>query len=1718
MSHQGSRSARARSLTLAAALFAALGVFSLFAQGAFAGTPLNGGPAPLTGSTFQGADGNQKTPLPGDPDYVALPARTDWQNYAASPKLQKLADGSGLQDTWFKQGKEQEPDGWTFQQTAVTPGKADVLGAWTVSDPVSANVYLYLSFFREAAGGTTFYNFELNQQATTWTNRMGTVIPCRRDGDVIVTFELQGGAGDVGVDAWRWQSDPSQPGPAACPQGKIGSWSHTGALSTDASGNTIAQGAMNTGEIDNYLDFNLDGDNNPATNPSPAKFSTPDTFGEAALNLSKVLAALNQGDSCFNFGQLQLHTRSSSPFTADLKDFIAPKPIVARSCSIDGTKYHDANANGQQDAGENGLAGFRIYADKNDNNAFDAGEPSTFTADGSSVSAPVGSWTLTNLPAGNYKIREDLANLTGNPRATEGWACSDPAHGDGTPASATEDCEFAVSLAGGGTVGGLKFGNYKPAVITVEKQTVPDGAAGSFAFTSTIPGKGSFNLSDGGVETTTVTPGTYTATESGHPDFDLTGIACTGDGDSSGAGQTATFNAQSGETITCTFTNTRKTGQLTVRKVLDPASDPGTFDLKIGNDLVVDDGGHLAQGTRALPTGAGYTVTEFDGTGTSLAKYDSAIECKDGDTVVESGTGTSLSGVPVIEGHEVVCTFTNTRRPGTIKVVKDLVPNGDAGTFDLKVGGTLVKPGASHGDSGSATVAPGAYTVSETGANGTSLVKYDSAIECKDGDTVVESGTGASLPDVAVDSNQTIVCTITNKRRTGSLTVIKDLVPATDEGRFDLRIASDVVKSEAGDGGQGAQDVAPGDYTVSEVAHTGTDLAKYDKSIACTRNGQQAEAGDGASLDGVTVDSDDVVVCTITNQRRNGSITVVKDLIPGTDGGRFDLKVGDDVVAPAAGDGGQGAKDVAPGDHTVSEVGANAELTDYDTSIACDNGKSGSGSTLAGVHVDSNDEVTCTITNTRRPGKLTVVKDLKPAGDGGHFDLRIGDDVVKAAAGDDESGSKTVAPGDYAVSELGASGTSLAKYDANVACDNGESGSGSSLAAVHVDSNDDVTCTITNERRKGSITVVKDLKPADDDGTFDLKVGDDVVKAAAGDGGQGSKPVGPGTYGVSEAGAGSTSLADYDSRIACLKNDEAYKSGPGTSIGGLAVDSDDAIVCTITNIRHGSVTVTKTEGGQEPSRTWTFRLTGGPDNVNITRNTTADGNPLSFGHLKPGAYTLCEIDLPAGWHSSLGAELDGKACVELEIEPGEAEAVAVDNTRPETLVIKEGNLLVHHGDTITYTFDVSNKGNTPLKDVSVEDDRCDADPVRDAGHDQGDDGDALLETGEVWRFTCTMVVPQEHNAEEENPIHNVATAHAFDQAGNEVTDTDSHDTTIIHPAIAVQKTGAEFAYAGDTVTYTFAVTNPGDTPLAGVTVSDDRCAPVTGPTAKEGGDADDSLEPGETWTFTCAKQVPADHKIGDENPIRNVATATGTDELDKTVTSIDDHQMRVLHPAVDVEKTGPASATVGTPLGYTLTVTNPGDVPFAAQEVGVTDPRCEAPPAGPGTGADATPGQLDPGDTWIYMCTAQTTGQPAGTFVNTATVTAKDFNGHPVSDTDEFPTTLHDQQQVLPEEIVSGTARLGGPSGCVKTAFNATVRGRKIASVTFYIDGAQLKRVVAKSAQRVFRAKVRPGRALGVHRVTARVVFKASSRTKARTLRLSFRRCARQVITPQFTG
>ena len=81
-------------------------------------------------------------------------------------------------------------------------------------------------------------------------------------------------------------------------------------------------------------------------------------------------------------------------------------------------------------------------------------------------------------------------------------------------------------------------------------------------------------------------------------------------------------------------------------------------------------------------------------------------------------------------------------------------------------------------------------------------------------------------------------------------------------------------------------------------------------------------------------------------------------------------------------------------------------------------------------------------------------------------------------------------------------------------------------------------------------------------------------------------------------------------------------------------------------------------------------------------------------------------------------------------------------------------------------------------------------------------------------------------------------------------------------------------------------------------------------------------------------------------------------------------------PGIAIVKTGPATATAGDTLRYTLYVTNPGELPFQAASVHVADPNCDAPPELIGkadaAGSDDSPGTLNPGDTWTYACSKKT--------------------------------------------------------------------------------------------------------------------------------------------------
>ena len=372
----------------------------------------------------------------------------------------------------------------------------------------------------------------------------------------------------------------------------------------------------------------------------------------------------------------------------------------------------------------------------------------------------------------------------------------------------------------------------------------------------------------------------------------------------------------------------------------------------------------------------------------------------------------------------------------------------------------------------------------------------------------------------------------------------------------------------------------------------------------------------------------------------------------------------------------------------------------------------------------------------------------------------------------------------------------------------------------------------------------------------------------------------------------------------------------------------------------------------------------------------------------------------------------------------------------------------------------------------------------------------------------------------------------------------SFANTKVTPALHVTKTGPAYAYVGDTMSFGFTIRNTGNDPLTHVGLSDDRCADVVGPVARHGGNDDDVLEPGEEWAYTCSYVMPA-HAIGDVNPVVNTATATARDSAYEVVKAYDEHATKILHPAIDIDKTGPDTAVAGSSIGYTLEVTNPGDVPIGEAGLAVTDARCDAAPMLVSDDDDRTPGTLDPGDRWTYECSVSTSKGDTQV-VNVAKVTGTDAYDRSVSDEDTHVTRLEQPPAppsntppssappappaAAPAQRVAGTtaisrpargsASLRGPGSCPsgRTA-RAVVTGERIARVTFLVDGRRVRTVTKADARGRWVLPVRlRGMRPGAHRVVARVQFARAAQTGDRTLTVTVTKCATQAVAPQFTG
>ena len=540
------------------------------------------------------------------------------------------------------------------------------------------------------------------------------------------------------------------------------------------------------------------------------------------------------------------------------------------------------------------------------------------------------------------------------------------------------------------------------------------------------------------------------------------------------------------------------------------------------------------------------------------------------------------------------------------------------------------------------------------------------------------------------------------------------------------------------------------------------------------------------------------------------------------------------------------------------------------------------------------------------PASLTVVKQTAPASSGAdQFDFTLTDKAPFKldTDGDDTDGATTSKT--FAFTTFGNKTMTESQLPAGWdltgrSCTGGSPQNGPNSVTVNLQPGANVTCTFTNTKR-AKVEIVKETVPAAFNKDFQFTasgqhaadLGTPFTLNAAGTASTGVKFVRPGALTVSE-----TVPAGWDLTSVVCTGDQDSSGATGDAV--LALAAGDDVRCVFKNTKRGSLSVTKTEGGSSNlQRDWTFQLTGNGIQP-ITESTANGDNPVVFDDLKPGTYTLCEVGMPAGWHSSLGED----GCVEITIDPGEDESITVDNVRPDIELDKTvrripggvfaKTAVAHVGDTVDYRFRVTNEGVGELTVVLAElaPDRCDAgtmtSPVGDA------DADGKLDPGEQWNYFCTHTI----TAGDPDPLPNTAKVTGTDKFGNTDEDESSASVDVIHPNIEVEKSvDKQTVHVGDTLNYSFAVTNAGDTPLA-VQFSDPRCdaGTLSGPS----GDADNDqrLDLSETWTYTCSHVVTA--QSGD--PVVNTVTVIGTDELGGTDTDTDTESVDVIHPDIEVEK------------------------------------------------------------------------------------------------------------------------------------------------------------------------------------------------------------------------
>ena len=520
-------------------------------------------------------------------------------------------------------------------------------------------------------------------------------------------------------------------------------------------------------------------------------------------------------------------------------------------------------------------------------------------------------------------------------------------------------------------------------------------------------------------------------------------------------------------------------------------------------------------------------------------------------------------------------------------------------------------------------------------------------------------------------------------------------------------------------------------------------------------------------------------------------------------------------------------------------------------------------------------------------------------------------------------------------------------------------------------------------------------------------------------------PISPSSVATLAPGGSTTFTATYTLTQADIDRGSTSNSATatGTPPGGTPVDSPPSRV-TVPGNPAPALTVEKTANRQQitsagQSVTYSFKVTN-TGNVTLRGVTVDDSDfsgtgtlgaisPASVASLAPGAsrtftatYTTTQADVNAGVLTNT-ATASGTPPTGDPVTSGPSSVRIPASANPSLSVVKSaspsGQSSYTVGQRITYSFVVTNTGNVTMSDVAVDDSDFNGSGQLGALTPASV---ASLAPGASRTFTATYTLTQADV--DRGSTTNSATATGTPPGSGTPVPSDPSTVTVPstpNPSLSLVKSAspATGANVGDTVTYSFRLTNTGNVTLTDATVNEGAFSGTGDLSAVDCPVAANSLAPGAS--ATCTATYTLTQADADAGVVTNSATSSATTPTGGTVDSPPSTATVTITaaPALTVTKTAtPDSATkVGDTVTYSFRATNIGNV--TVRNVTVNEGAF----SGTGTLSEincpAGARSLAPGDS--VTCTATYTltqaDVDAGMVTNTATVSGDTPGGPPVT-------------------------------------------------------------------------------------------------------------------------